>query len=73
MTTEPDPTLDDVPLESAVQAEAEAAEPEVTETRPPRPPLDDRTQLAVGAGLAVADHRPAREPFRRVGARSSAV
>ena len=54
MTTEPDPTLDDVPLESAVQAEAEAAEPEVTETRPPRPPLDDRTQLAVGAGLAVA-------------------
>ena len=54
MMTEPDPTLDDVPLESAVQAEAEAAEPEVTETRPPRPPLDDRTQLAVGAGLAVA-------------------
>ena len=54
MTNEPDPTLDDVPLESAVKAEAEAAEPEVTETRPPRPPLDDRTQLAVGAGLAVA-------------------
>jgi hypothetical protein len=54
MMSDPDPTLDDVPLESAVQAEAEAAEPEVTETRPPRPPLDDRTQLAVGAGLAVA-------------------
>jgi hypothetical protein len=54
MMSDPDPTLDDVPLESAVQAEAEAAEPEVTETRPPRPPLDDRTQLAVGAGLVVA-------------------
>jgi len=54
MMSEPDPTLDDVPLESAVQADAEAEEPEVTEARPPRPPLDDRTQLAVGAGLAVA-------------------
>jgi len=54
MMSEPDPTLDDVPLESAAQAEVEAAEAEVTETRPPRPPLDDRTQLAVGAGLAVA-------------------
>jgi hypothetical protein len=56
MTTEPDPTPDDVPLESAAQtetAEPEAAE-EVAEARPPRPPLDERTQLAVGAGIAVA-------------------
>ena len=42
MTTEPDPTLDDVPLESAVQAEAA------------RPPFDQRTQLACGSGFAVA-------------------
>jgi hypothetical protein len=47
MTTEPDPTLDDAPLQSAVEAEAEAA-------RPPRPPFDQRTQLACGAGSAVA-------------------
>ena len=58
MTTEPEPTLDDVPLESAPQAEAAQPEveaaAEVGETRPPRPPLDERTQLAVGAGIAVA-------------------
>jgi hypothetical protein len=56
MTTEPEPTLDDVPLESATAAQA--AEPEteeeVAETRPWRPALDDRAQLAVGAGIAVA-------------------
>jgi hypothetical protein len=45
MTTEPDPTLDDAPLESAVEAEA---------ARPARPPFDQRTQLACGSGFAVA-------------------
>ena len=45
MTTEPDPTLDDVPLESAPDAEA---------ARPPRPAFDQRTQLACGSGFAVA-------------------
>ncbi len=45
MTTEPDPTLDDAPLESAVEAEA---------ARPPRPPFDQQTQMACGAGFAVA-------------------
>jgi len=45
MTTEPDPTLDDAPLESAVEAEA---------ARPTRPPFDQRTQLACGSGFAVA-------------------
>jgi len=44
MTTEPDPTLDDAPLDSAV---GEAA-------RPTRPPFDLRTQLACGSGFAVA-------------------
>ena len=44
MTTEPDPTPDDAPLESAVQADA----------RPTRPPFDQRTQLACGSGFAVA-------------------
>lgn len=60
MNTEPEPTLDDVPLESAAAAqaaqpetEAEAAE-DAAETRPRRPPLDDRAQLAVGAGIAVS-------------------
>jgi hypothetical protein len=43
MTTEPDPTLDDAPLESAVEA-----------ARPTRPPFDQRTQLACGSGFAVA-------------------
>ncbi len=42
MTTEPDPTPDDVPLETAAQAEAT------------RPPFDQRTQLACGSGFAVA-------------------
>ena len=45
MTTEPDPTLDDTPLESAVEAEA---------ARPTRPPFDQRTQMACGSGFAVA-------------------
>ena len=45
MTTEPDPTLDDAPLDSAVAAEA---------ARPTRPPFDQRTQLACGSGFAVA-------------------
>jgi hypothetical protein len=45
MTTEPDPTLEDAPLESAVGAEA---------ARPTRPPFDQRTQLACGSGFAVA-------------------
>ena len=49
MTTEPDPTLDDAPLQSAVEAEAAR-----DGARPPRPPLDLRTQLAIGAGFAVA-------------------
>jgi hypothetical protein len=44
MTTEPEPPLDDAPLESAVE---EA-------TPPPRPPFDLRTQLACGSGFAVA-------------------
>ena len=48
MTTEPEPTLDDAPLDSTVQAEADAA------ARPPRPAFDQRTQLACGAGSAVA-------------------
>ena len=56
MTTEPEPTLDDIPLESS--AHAETPEPEtaatVEETRPPRPPFDERTQLTIGAGVAVA-------------------
>jgi hypothetical protein len=51
MTTEPDPTLDEAPLDSAVQAEAVA---EAEAARPPRPPFDQRTQLANGAGFAVA-------------------
>jgi len=45
MTTEPDPTLDDAPLESAVGADA---------ARPTRPPFDQRTQLACGSGFTVA-------------------
>lgn len=45
MTTEPEPTLDDVPLESAPEADA---------PRPPRPAFDPRTQLACGSGFAVA-------------------
>jgi len=45
MTTEPAPTLDDSPLDSAVGAEA---------ARPTRPPFDLRTQLACGSGFAVA-------------------
>ena len=45
MTTEPDPTLDDAPLDSAVGAEA---------ARPTRPPFDQRTQMACGSGSAVA-------------------
>ena len=45
MTTEPDPTLDDAPLESAVEADA---------ARPTRPPFDQRTQMACGSGFAVA-------------------
>ena len=49
MTTEPEPTLDDAPLDSTVQAEADAAA-----ARPPRPAFDQRTQLACGAGTAVA-------------------
>jgi hypothetical protein len=49
MTTEPDPTLDDAPLDSTVQAEAENAE-----ARPPRPSFDQQTQLACGSGFAVA-------------------
>jgi len=63
MTTEPDPTLDDAPLESPTYvatpppdpdaAEAAAGETS-TEARPPRPAFDLRTQLAVGAGVAVA-------------------
>src|SRR6478752_5499583 len=56
MTTEPEPTLDDIPLGSSAHAETPDPEPaaEVEETRPPRPPFDDRTQLAIGAGIAVA-------------------
>ena len=50
MTTEPDPTLDDAPLDATVQAEAEAA----AAAHPPRPAFDQRTQLACGAGSAVA-------------------
>jgi hypothetical protein len=49
MTTEPEPTLDDVPLESMAQAEAEAAA-----ARSPGPVFDQRTQLACGSGSAVA-------------------
>jgi hypothetical protein len=49
MTT--DPELDDAPLQSAVEAETAAA---AEATRPPRPPLDVRVQLALGAGIAVA-------------------
>jgi hypothetical protein len=45
MTTEPDPTLDDAPLDSAVGPDA---------ARPTRPPFDQRTQLACGSGFAVA-------------------
>jgi hypothetical protein len=51
MTTEPDPTLDDAPLDSTVQPEAEA---EAREARPPRPSFDQQTQLACGSGFAVA-------------------
>ena len=48
MTTEPEPTLDDAPLNSAVAGRGcrGAAAPE--------PPFDQRTQLACGSGLAVA-------------------
>ncbi len=51
MITEPEPTPDDAPLDPTAQAEAEAEAPEA---RPPRPPFDQRTQLACGAGFAVA-------------------
>jgi hypothetical protein len=56
MTTEPQPTLDDIPLESSAQADTPSPETpaEVEESRPPRPPFDERTQLAIGAGIAVA-------------------
>jgi hypothetical protein len=45
MTTEPDPTLDDAPLDATLKAEA---------APPPRPQFDRRTQLANGSGFAVA-------------------
>jgi hypothetical protein len=51
MTTEPDPTLDDAPLQSAVEAEAAEA---VVAARPPRPPFDQRTQIATVSGVVVA-------------------
>jgi hypothetical protein len=51
MTTEPEPPLDDAPIDSTVQAEADA---KAAEARPPRPPFDLRTQLACGSGFAVA-------------------
>ena len=56
MTTEPDPTLDDAPLESAGQLPATPAEAEaeVAAAPPPRPQFDLRTQLACGSGFAVA-------------------
>jgi hypothetical protein len=63
MTTEPDPTLDDAPLESPTYVATPPPEPDAAEaaaaetpaeTRPPRPAFDLRTQLAVGTGVAVA-------------------
>ena len=59
MTTEPDPTLDDAPLESAVQAEAEAA------AEGHRPTAETAARPADAAcgrcGARRRDHRPARE------------
>jgi len=63
MTTEPDPTLDDAPVESPTYVATPPPEPDAAEAaagetppeaRPPRPAFDLRTQLAVGAGVAVA-------------------
>ena len=50
MTSEPDPTLDDAPPASASAADAETTQ----KAQPPRPPFDQRTQLACGSGFAVA-------------------
>jgi hypothetical protein len=56
MTTEPEPPRDDAPLDPAPLDPAAQVEPTGVEAKaaPPRPPFDQRTQLACGAGFAVA-------------------
>ncbi len=51
MTSEPGPATDDAPLGSEDETPVEAAVPPA---RLSLPPLDPRSQLAVGAGIAVA-------------------